>query len=230
MLRVQNVTKTYNKLVANNDVSFTLLDNQITILLGENGAGKSTIIKAITGFLNYEGHITIDDKDIRELEAKRMIGFVPEVPELYGELTVWQQIQFVAFGYGVKDFEEDANKYLSLFRIADKKDELCGALSKGMKQKVSVICALVLRPRVLILDEPMVGLDPEAIRDLKNLLEQLKVQCTILLSTHIIDSVTSIWDQVLIMNKGNLVFQSTRSDLENTSQTLEEIYFEKKGY
>lgn len=229
MLVVQNVTKMYKDLAANNNVSFTLKDNQITILLGENGAGKSTIIKSIVGFLNFEGSISLDNKDIHELEVKRQIGYVPEVPELYNELTLWQQIQFVAYAYGVKDFEETANYYINLFRISDKKDELCGALSKGMKQKVSVICALVLKPRILILDEPMIGLDPEAIRDLKLVLEQLKDRCMILISTHLIDSVTSIWDQVIIMNHGNIVFNATKEEFEGTTETLEEIYFQKKG-
>lgn len=229
MLKVENVTKQYGNIFANSNVSFELKDNQITILLGENGAGKSTIIKAITGFLNYEGEITLDGKDAKDLETKKQIGFVPEVPELYGELTVWQQIQFVAYAYGVKDFEEEANKYLELFRISEKKDELCGSLSKGMKQKVSVISALVLKPRVLILDEPMVGLDPEAIRDLRNLLNELKSECCIMLSTHIIDTVVNIWDQVLIMNKGKLVYRAHKDTFDDSKGTLEEIYFEKKG-
>lgn len=229
MLKVENVTKRYGNIIANDNVSFELLDNQITILLGENGAGKSTIIKAITGFLNYDGTIDLDGKDAKDLETKKQIGFVPEVPELYGELTVWQQIQFVAYAYGIKDFEDIAEKYLHFFRIIDKKHELCGALSKGMKQKVSIISALVLNPRVLILDEPMVGLDPEAIRDLRNLLNELKSTCCIMLSTHIIDTVASIWDQALIMNKGKLVYKAHRDSFDNAEGSLEEIYFEKKG-
>ncbi len=229
MLRVENVTKMYKDLAANNNVCFTLKDNQITVLLGENGAGKSTIIKSIVGFLKYEGSITLDGKDIQDLEVKRQIGYVPEVPELYGELTLWQQLQFVAYAYGIKDFEERANHYLNLFRISEKKDELCGALSKGMRQKVSVISALILKPRILILDEPMIGLDPEAIRDLKLVLESLKDECMILVSTHLIDSVTTIWDQVIIMNHGNVVFNTTKEDFEGTNETLEEIYFQKKG-
>lgn len=229
MLKVEDVSKQYGKIFANKNVTFDLLDNQITILLGENGAGKSTIIKSITGFLNYEGNISLDGRDAKDIETKRSIGFVPEVPELYNELTVWQQIEFVAYAYGVENFQEDANKYLELFRIMDKKDELCGSLSKGMKQKVSVIAALVLKPRVLILDEPMVGLDPEAIRDLRNLLVELKSECCILLSTHIIDSVANIWDQALIMNKGRLVYRAHRDTFDDTEKSLEEIYFEKKG-
>lgn len=229
MLRVENVTKMYKDLAANNNVCFTLKDNQITVLLGENGAGKSTIIKSIVGFLKYDGSITLDGKDIQDLEVKRQIGYVPEVPELYGELTLWQQLQFVAYAYGIKDFEERANHYLNLFRISEKKDELCGALSKGMRQKVSVISALILKPRILILDEPMIGLDPEAIRDLKLVLESLKDECMILVSTHLIDSVTTLWDQVIIMNHGNVVFNTTKEEFEGTNETLEEIYFQKKG-
>lgn len=229
MLRVENVTKMYKDLAANNNVCFTLKDNQITVLLGENGAGKSTIIKSIVGFLKYDGSITLDGKDIQDLDVKRQIGYVPEVPELYGELTLWQQLQFVAYAYGIKDFEERANHYLNLFRISEKKDELCGALSKGMRQKVSVISALILKPRILILDEPMIGLDPEAIRDLKLVLESLKNECMILVSTHLIESVTSIWDQVIIMNHGNVVFNTTKEEFEGSNETLEEIYFQKKG-
>lgn len=229
MLKIENVTKKYNSVVANNNISFELNDNQVTVLLGENGAGKSTIIKAITGFLNYQGRITLDGKDCRNLEVKKMVGFVPEVPELYNELTVWQQIQFVAYAYGVKEFEKDALHYLELFRILNKKDELCGALSKGMKQKVSIIVALILKPRLLILDEPMIGLDPEAIRDLKSILESFKNNCMVLLSTHLIESVDTLWDQVIIMNKGNLVYKTTRSQFESSEKSLEEIYFEKKG-
>lgn len=229
MLRVENVTKMYKDLAANNNVCFTLKDNQITVLLGENGAGKSTIIKSIVGFLKYDGSITLDGKDIQDLDVKRQIGYVPEVPELYGELTLWQQLQFVAYAYGIKDFEERANYYLNLFRISEKKDELCGALSKGMRQKVSVISALILKPRILILDEPMIGLDPEAIRDLKLVLESLKNECMILVSTHLIESVTSIWDQVIIMNHGNVVFNTTKEEFEGSNETLEEIYFQKKG-
>lgn len=225
MLTVSHVTKTYGNNIANNDVSFTLNDNQITVLVGQNGAGKSTIIKCIVGFLNYHGEITLDGKDIQELDVKRQIGYIPEVPELYNELTVYQHFQFIANAYHITGFEERANHYLDLFKLTPKKDELCGSLSKGMRQKVSIICALIINPRLLIVDEPMVGLDPDAIRDLKQVFETLKAECSIFISTHLLDSVENLWDQALIMNAGKIVFSTLRENFDSTTQRLEDIYF-----
>lgn len=229
MLEIKNVTKRYKDLLANNNISTRIEKNQITILLGENGAGKSTLIKSIVGFLKFEGEIIVDGIPNKELAAKTKIGYVPEIASLYNELTVMQQFQFVAYAYGIKNFEETAEYYLNRFRIYDKKDSLCGTLSKGMRQKVSIICALILKPEILILDEPLIGLDPEAIRDLRTILEEKKEMMGILLSTHIIETIATIWDKVIILNKGSLVFEATRKEFENSNQTLEEVYFAKKG-
>ncbi|MBF0779755.1 MULTISPECIES: ABC transporter ATP-binding protein [unclassified Granulicatella] len=225
MLNVSQVSKRYGKNLVNNDLSFTLADKQLSVLLGPNGSGKSTIIKCIVGFLRYEGDITLDGKPIHDLDVKRQIAYVPEVPELYNELTVWQHFQFIAYAYGITNFEQDAEHYLTLFQLHTKKDDLCGSLSKGMRQKVSIICALILNPRVLIVDEPMIGLDPDAIRELKNIFLTLKETCAILVSTHLIDSITNIWDQVLILNQGKLVYTSTKDEFEQSHQSLEDIYF-----
>lgn len=229
MLTVTNVTKKYGKTTVVKDLSFSLPDNHITILLGHNGAGKSTIIKCIVGFLNYEGAITVDGKPNTNLDVKRQIAYIPEVPELYNELTVSQHFAFLAHAYGVADYQERADYYLDLFKLSHKKDELCGALSKGMRQKVSIICALILKPRVLIVDEPMIGLDPDAIRELKNVFQQLKSECAIFISTHLISSVDNVWDQVLIMKQGELVYSTTKEAFREQSETLEDIYFSHQG-
>ncbi|WP_205422842.1 MULTISPECIES: ABC transporter ATP-binding protein [unclassified Granulicatella] len=224
MLSVLNVSKSYGSHFANKNVTFTLEDRQITVLLGENGAGKSTIIKCITGFLNYTGYISLNDVSINDLNVKRQIAYIPEVPELYNELTVYQHFQFIANAYHVEDYEEKAMTYLDMFHLTPKKDELCGSLSKGMKQKVSIICALILNPKVLILDEPLIGLDPDAIRTLKETLSTLKQECCILISTHLLDSVSNLWDQVLIMKHGEIVFHATKDTFDDTN-SLEDIYF-----
>lgn len=225
MLTVSHVTKNYGKKRVVNDVSFELKDNQITVLVGQNGAGKSTIIKCIVGFLNFEGDIKLDGKSYQDLDVKRQIGYIPEVPELYNELTVAQHFQFIAHAYNITNYQEIVDNYLNIFNLTEKRDELCGSLSKGMRQKVSIICALILQPRVLIVDEPMVGLDPNAIRDLKTILSQLKENCAIFISTHLLESVENLWDQVLIMNSGNVVFQSYKNDFATLNQSLEEVYF-----
>lgn len=225
MLTVSHVFKNYGKKQVIKDVSFTLNKGQITVLAGQNGAGKSTIIKCITGFLKFDGDITLEGKRYDDLEVKRQIGYIPEVPELYNELTVKQHFQFIALAYGVTDYEERVQKYLSIFNLTAKQDELCGALSKGMRQKVSIICALVLNPKVLIVDEPMVGLDPDAIREFKRILVQLKEECAIFISTHLLESVENLWDKVLIMNSGEVVFESEKDAFVASGQSLEDVYF-----
>lgn len=229
MLLVEHVTKKYGKTEVVKDLSFTLHDNHVTVLLGHNGAGKSTIIKCIVGFLNYNGSITLDGKPVSDLEAKRQIAYIPEVPELYNELTVWQHFEFLARAYGVTDYHERAEKYLAIFKLTAKKEELCGSLSKGMRQKVSIICALILNPRVLIVDEPMVGLDPDAIKALKNLFQELKSECAIFISTHLISSIDDLWDQVLILKQGELVYSATKESFAAQQETLEDIYFAHQG-
>lgn len=225
MLQVSNVTKFYGKNKVNDNISFTLNDNQITVLIGQNGAGKSTIIKCIVGFLNHEGEITLDGVDHHDVSVKKQIGYIPEVPELYNELTVQQHFDFIASAYQVTDYQESVDHYLDLFQLTEKRNELCGALSKGMRQKVSIICALLLKPRVLIVDEPMVGLDPDAIRELKRIFIALKENCAVFISTHLLSSVEDLWDQVLIMNSGKVVFNSLKVDFDETKQSLEDVYF-----
>ena len=228
MLEIKNLTKYYKKLKALDSVDATIEEQKITVLLGPNGAGKSTLIKSVLGFLNYEGTILVDGTDVHDLEIKKQIAYIPEIPELYDQLTVYQHLQFLTRAYRVELDEQKVEYYLQLFHLSDKKDSMCSTLSKGMKQKVSILCALCLQPKILLIDEPFIGLDPDAIHDFRNLLVELKQECLILISTHLLESVQQIWDTVLIMNNGRLVYQSNRDEVESID-TLEAIYFAYKG-
>lgn len=226
MLQVANITKKYGKVLANNKVSFTVPDGSITVLLGPNGAGKSTAIKSIVGFLKYDGVITVDGKENKSIEAKRLIGYVPEIPALYPNLTVAEHLEFIARIYKLKDYKEYMNELLDRMELTDKKNKFGDELSKGMQQKLSICCGLLPRPKFLLFDEPMIGLDPHAIKELKEIFVGLKESgCSVFISTHMIDSIENIWDKTVIMQNGEVKAQVLRQDLEKSGQTLEEIFF-----
>ncbi len=223
MITVSHVTKRYGKVTANNDISFTVGDGRIAVLLGPNGAGKSTIIKCITGLLRFQGEITIDQFGNKTLDAKRRLGYVPEMPALYDLLTVSEHLEFIARAYELENWQEDAKKLLERFELADKADKLGKELSKGMQQKVSICCALLPKPQAIIFDEPMVGLDPHAIKELKEVFQELRADgCSVLISTHMLDSVEDFWDTAHIMMNGS--FAATKQNGED-GESLEELFF-----
>ena len=223
MLKVDHVTKKYGKLVAVNDVSFEIGGGEIAVLLGPNGAGKSTIIKCITGLLRFDGEILIDGEKNKSLEAKRRLGYVPEMPAVYDMLTVGEHLDFMLRAYKMED-DGTANQLLKRFELFDKKDKLGKELSKGMQQKLSICCALVHRPTVVIFDEPMVGLDPHAIKQLKDVFRELKdAGAVVLISTHMLDSVEDYWDKAYIMKDGAFCAEKAWGDTDG--QSLEELFF-----
>lgn len=227
MLKVKNLSKKYEKVQAVNKVTFDVDSGEIAVLLGPNGAGKSTTIKSIAGLLRFEGQITINGKDNKGTDAKRVFGYVPETPALYESLTVWEHLEFIARAYSLDNWKERADSLLQRFELDDKKDKVGKELSKGMQQKVSICCALLIEPKMLMFDEPMIGLDPKAIKELKAMFVELKKSgCAVLLSTHIIDSIDEVWDKVLIMNNGSIVLNRTRADLERSGDSLERIFFD----
>lgn len=227
MFTVSHVTKRYGKLTANSDISFGVEDGQIAILLGPNGAGKSTIIKCISGLLRFEGEIRINGYPNKSLEAKRLLGYVPEMPAVYDLLTVGEHLEFIARAYSLTGWEEYAASLLERFELADKKGKLGKELSKGMQQKLSVCCALLPRPKVVIFDEPLVGLDPHAIKELKDLFRELKRDgASVLISTHMIDSVEDYWDIAHIMMNGTFAATMKNEPAAQGEKTLEELFFE----
>ena len=227
MFTVSHVTKRYGKLLANSDISFGVEDGQIAILLGPNGAGKSTIIKCISGLLRFEGDIRIDGYPNKSMEAKRRLGYVPEMPAVYDLLTVGEHLEFIARAYSLTGWEGYAASLLERFELADKKDKLGKELSKGMQQKLSICCGLLHRPRAVIFDEPLVGLDPHAIKELKDVFRELKQDgASVLISTHMIDSVEDYWDIAHIMMNGAFAATMHSDPAAQGEKTLEELFFE----
>ena len=224
MLQILNLTKTYGKYKAANDVNFTIEDGEIGILLGPNGAGKSTVIKSIAGLLRYKGKILIRGMEAKSLEAKKIFAYVPELPAMYEALTVKEHIEFIINAYHVSVSEEDIQKLFERFELTDKQDKLGNELSKGMMQTVSICCALIIRPKVILLDEPMVGLDPAAIKELKQVIMELKeMGTTILISTHMLEMVKDLWDVMFVMDKGHIIASYKKSDVKE--EDLEELFF-----
>ena len=226
MLKVNNLGKKYHKFEAVKNVSFSVEDGSITILLGPNGAGKSTVIKSIAGLLKYTGSIEIKNFPNKSIEAKREFSYVPESPSLYELLTVEEHINFIAKAYNIEDYKDKAEELLERFDMIDKKDKLGKELSKGMQQKVSIICGLITDPNLILFDEPMIGLDPKAIKELKSMFLELREKGkSIIISTHIIDSIVDIWDNALIMKDGEIIFKGSKEELNTKNESLEDIFF-----
>ena len=227
MLDVSHVTKKYGKVLACNDVSFHLDPGSVTVLLGPNGAGKSTIMKSIIGFLKYEGAVTVAGYVNKSTDARKVLGYIPEMPALYPNLTVSEHLEFLARAYRMSDYKDKAAALLDRFELTDKKKKFGDELSKGMQQKLNLCLGLLPDPKVLLFQEPMIGLDPHAIKQLKELIEQMRADGkTLLVSTHIIDSVDMLWDRALIMQSGQIKANITRAELEATGKTLEDLFFE----
>ena len=227
MLTVSNVTKRYGKNTACENISFHLERGSVTVLLGPNGAGKSTLIKCITGFLRYDGNIQVAGLPNKSTEAKRVFGYVPEIPSLYPNLTVAEHMEFLARAYRLTDWKDDAAALLDRFELTDKKKKFGDELSKGMQQKLNLCLGFLPRPQFLMMDEPMIGLDPHAIKELKEMIREMRDEGrTVLVSTHMIDSVDMLWDRTLIMQKGVLRANVTKNELEATGETLEQLFFD----
>lgn len=226
MLTVSHLTKQYGKNLACNDVSFGIDEGSITVLLGPNGAGKSTLLKSVTGLLRYRGDILIRGIHNKTVEAKRLMGYIPEIPSLYPNLTVAEHMEFIARAYRLTDYQDYAATLLDRFELTDKKKKFGDELSKGMQQKLNLCLGLLPRPKLLLMDEPMIGLDPHAIKELKQMIEEMRAEGrTVLVSTHMIDSVDMLWDRTLIMQGGSLVANVLRTDLEREGKRLEDLFF-----
>ena len=228
MIEVKNLTKKYQNFTAVNDISLTAQPGKVTVLLGPNGAGKSTTIKSIANLLKYEGVINICGYPNTSVEAKRCFGYVSETPVLYDLLTVEEHIDFIGHAYKVENYKEKAEKYLELFKLTDKRKSIAKELSKGMTQKLSMLLAMMIEPKALLVDEPMVGLDPQSIEDTLHILRTVANEgCAVLISTHIIDIVSGIFDEAYIMNQGKIVKHVRKEELEEG--TLKQYFFEMTG-
>lgn len=227
MLQVENLTKKFGrKVLAVDNLTVTLDSGELCVLLGPNGAGKSTTIKSIAGLLRYRGVIKIDGHMNHTLEAKKLLSYVPETPAIYDLLTVNEHIEFVGKAYKLDKDEAYIDQLLNRFDMDDKVNKIGADLSKGMKQKLSIILGVMTKPKVILFDEPMIGLDPKAIKELKALFDELVESGTIvLLSTHIIDSIVEDFDRVIIMNQGHIVANHSRQEVEDQAIELEDLFF-----
>ncbi len=226
MICVNNLVKKYDQLIAADKVNLKIHSGEVTILLGPNGAGKSTTIKSIAGLLNYEGTIRICGYDNKSIDAKKVFGFVPEIPALYDLMTVWEHAEFIARAYKLADgWQARTEELLKRFEIMEKKDKLTRELSKGMMQKISIVLALMIEPKAVLFDEPLVGLDPKAINEMLIVFDELRsVGAGILISTHIIDTINTVWDRVYIMDKGAIIYETTKNELQG--RELKDVFFE----
>ena len=219
MIEVKNVTKKYGSFVAVDDISFTINDGEVVGFLGPNGAGKSTTMNMITGYIEpTEGEIIVNGYDIskKPKKAKAQIGYMPEGVPLYSDLTVKEFVTYMAELKKVdrKTRKEKVEKIIEQTGLKDVEKKLTRNLSRGYKQRVSMAGALVGEPKILILDEPTVGLDPKQITEIRALIKELGKTHTVILSSHILSEVSQICNKVIIINKGKIVAIDTPENLE----------------
>lgn len=232
-LRVSNFSKMYEGTRAVHNLSFDAFGGEILGLVGPNGAGKTTTLRSIAGILPIkDGNITIGGYDITSQEelAKRRLAWVPDDPQPFDSLTVMEHLEFTAALYHVPDWRNRAEQLLTKFELFEKQDALGGELSRGMRQKLSFSCAWLAGPSLVLLDEPLTGLDPRGIRSAKQSIVDLAASGTaVLLSSHLLELVQELAHRILIINRGEKVFLGTMTEARATIQkgenaTLEEIF------
>lgn len=229
MIEVKNITKKYGSVKAVDNISFKINEGEIIGLLGPNGAGKSTTMNMITGYIEpTEGEILIDGYDIskKSKKAKSQIGYMPEGVPLYSDLTVKEFVTYMAELKKVdkKTRKEKVNKIIEQTGLKEVEKKLTRNLSRGYKQRVSMAGALVGEPKILILDEPTVGLDPKQITEIRTLIKELGKKHTVILSSHILSEISQICNKVIIINKGKIVAIDTPENLEKKVSDNNKIY------
>lgn len=231
MIEVSHLTKQYGNHLAVDDVSFTVADGQICGLLGPNGAGKSTIMNILTGYLSAtSGQVTVAGHPLPEEAdaAKACVGYLPEQPPLYPEMTVQEYLTFAAELKGVKKAERKEQVCRAARRtgLETVLPRLIRSLSKGYKQRMGIAQALLGSPRLIILDEPTVGLDPAQVIEIRKLIRELGRAHTVILSSHILSEVQAVCQQILILSKGHLAAAGSLEELTADGKSLEEVFLE----
>ncbi len=229
LIEVKNVSKKYGNFVAVDNISFDVKDNEVVGFLGPNGAGKSTTMNMITGYIEpSKGKIIVDGYDVSKSprKAKKQIGYMPETVPLYSELTVKEFVNYMADLKYVKSKEKKAEveKVLNETGLEEVKNKLIKNISRGYKQRVSMAGALIGNPKVLILDEPTVGLDPKQITEIRGLIKNLGKKHTVILSSHILSEVSQICERVVIINKGKIIAVDTPENLEENTKEANSIF------
>lgn len=238
MLQVTGLIKEYKEQRAVNDLTFTIRPGEIVGLIGPNGAGKTTALRCIAGILRpTAGQILINGHDLikDQMNAKKGLAFVPEVPSLYELLSVYEHLRFIAMCFDNLDkFEAEHERLLRKYSLWEKKDNLVATLSKGMRQKLSVACALIHDANVFLFDEPLIGIDPAGAHELKQeLIDARNRGGAILISTHLLDTAEKLCDRVLIVARGKLLAEGTPDELRQhykmEENSLEELFLKLTG-
>ena len=231
MLKIENLTKTYGQKKAVDNLSLEIENGHIYGFIGHNGAGKTTTLKSIAGIMEFDqGNIYIDNKSIKEepLACKKVMAYIPDNPDLYEYLTGIKYLNFIADVYGVSQAErtDRIKKYGDMFELTDSLGEPISAYSHGMKQKLAVISALIHEPKLIIMDEPFVGLDPKASHLLKGLMRDLCDRGgAIFFSTHVLEVAEKFCDKIAIIKAGKLVVSGNTQDVIG-DDSLEEVFLE----
>ncbi|MBQ8162964.1 MAG: ABC transporter ATP-binding protein [Clostridia bacterium] len=231
MLKIEGLTKIYGEKKAVDNLSIHIKAGEMYAFIGHNGAGKTTTIKSACGILNFEeGEIFVDGISIKEnpIECKKRIAYLPDNPDLYEFMSGTKFLNFISDIYGISkaEREEKIKKYSEMFEISDNLNQLISSYSHGMKQKLAIISALIHSPKLLIMDEPFVGLDPKASFLLK---EEMKENCknggAIFFSTHVLDVAEKICDKIAIIKDGKLVISGNMEDIKG-NESLESVFLE----
>lgn len=234
VIQVEQFGKSYVDFAAVRDLSFTVQPGEIVGIVGANGAGKTTTLRAITGILRpTAGIIRINGSDIEKepVAAKQQFAYIPDTIHPYDLLTVTEHLHFIALAYGIENAETKYAALLDELELADKKDEIASSLSRGMLQKLSLACAFLREPRVIILDEPLTGLDPRGIRNIKESIRRRAAMGTaFLLSSHLLVLVEALCDQVLILHRGQKMTFGSLEEIRSLATlhadaSLEDVFF-----
>lgn len=230
-IKVNNISKLYGTQKALNNISFEIGTNEIVGFLGPNGAGKSTMMKILTCYIPAsEGKATVCGFDTNEqsIEVRRQIGYLPEHNPLYLDMYVKEFLEFIGGLYKIKNAKERVKEMIEVTGLQVEQNKKIGALSKGYRQRVGLAQAMIHDPKVLIMDEPTTGLDPNQLEEIRGLIKKLGKQKTVMLSTHIMQEVEAVCDRVIIINKGEIVANDTTETLQkNTTKQVITVEFDK---
>jgi len=236
MIQVENYEKSYRDTIAVRGISFEVAAGSVLGVVGPNGAGKTTTMRALAGIIPpTKGRLTIAGHDIvaDPIAAKNQLAFIPDEPQLFDVLTVWEHLEFTASVYRVDNFSQAANELLEKFELTDKRNTIAQELSRGMRQKVAICCGYLHQPKAIIFDEPLTGLDPRGIRTLKaSIRERAAAGAAVMVSSHLLDLIGDLCSHLLILHRGASLFQGpiaeakSRLELVSEDASLEEIFFQ----
>lgn len=236
MIRVEAYEKSYRETLAVQNLSFEVAPGEVLGIVGPNGAGKTTTMRAIAGIIPpSSGRLFVAGYDVvqQPIDAKANLAFIPDEPQLFDVLTVWEHLEFTAAVYRMKDYVAEAERLLEQFELTDKRNTIAQELSRGMRQKVAICCGYLHQPKAIIFDEPLTGLDPRGIRTLKaSILERARMGAAVMVSSHLLDLIDDLCSNLLILHHGRSLFQGTiaeakgRLEAVGKNASLEDIFFQ----